>query len=129
MNPDTMASVAKPSSEDLFRALQELETPELDRLTERLFALRAQRTIPHLDERETDLLQKINQGLPEETARRYHDLMARRRGGKLSVEEHEELLGLTAQAEDLQAERIEYLTELARLRRTPLRALMEELGL
>jgi len=82
-----------------------------------------------MSERESELLLAINRGLPAETARQYRILMDRRRSGALSPEEHQELLRLTDRAEQLQAERIEHLAELSRLRGKPLGALMEELGI
>lgn len=72
---------------------------------------------------------KINQGLPEEDARRYKELMGKRRAETLTSEEHEELLRLTDAAGAVQAERIRHLAELARVRETTLEALMGELGL
>jgi len=117
------------SSEDLLTALQKLETPELERIVSRLIVLKAERTAPHLPQRESELLLKINQGLPDDVARRYRDLIARRRAGVLHPEEHAELLRLTDQAERLEADRLGHLAELARLRGTSLRALMEELSI
>jgi hypothetical protein len=87
------------------------------------------KSAPRLSKRESELLLAINQGLPTEVARRYQTLVSRRRSGVLSPEEHQELLHLTDEAERLQAERIEHLAELARLRGKPLGALMEELGI
>ncbi len=84
---------------------------------------------PHLPQRESELLLRINQGLPDDTARRYRDLISRRRTGTLSPEEHEELLRLTDRAEVLEADRLAHLAELARLRHTSLSRLMEELGI
>jgi hypothetical protein len=84
---------------------------------------------PRLSERESELLLAINRGLPAEVAKRYRILVDRRRSGTLSPEEHQELLRLTDQAEQLQAERIEHLAELSQLRGKPLGALMEELGI
>jgi hypothetical protein len=81
-----------------------------------------------LPQRESELLLGINRGLPGEQAERYRELMSRRRNGSLAAEEHQELLRLTDKAERLQAERIERLAELARLRGKPLVAVMEELG-
>ena len=83
----------------------------------------------NLPPRETELLAKINQSLPEWDARRYQALMGKRRAETLTPEEHRELLRLTDAAEIIQAERIQHLTELARIRATTLDALMEELGL
>lgn len=81
-----------------------------------------------LSQRESELLLGINRGLPGDQEERYRELMSRRRTGSLAAEEHQELLRLTDEAERLQAERIERLAELARLRAKPLVALMEELG-
>jgi len=82
-----------------------------------------------LSQKESELLLAINRGLPVEVAKRYRILVDRRRSGTLSPEEHQELLRLTDQAEQLQTERIEHLAELSRLRGKPLGALMEELGI
>lgn len=82
---------------------------------------------PSLSERESELLLAINRGLSGDVAERYRELMRRRQGGVLSPEEHRELLRLTDGLERLQAERIESLSELARLRGMPLASLMEEL--
>lgn len=75
------------------------------------------------------MLAKINQGLPVQEARRYQELMVKRRAETLTPEEHEELLRLTDAAEATQAERVRHLAELARIRGTTLDALMEGLGL
>jgi hypothetical protein len=117
------------SSEDLLTALQKLETPELERIVSRLIVLKAERIASHLPQRESELLLKINQGLPNDVSRRYRDLIARRQAGTLDAGEHEELLRLTNQVEGLEADRLAHLAELARLRRTSLTALMEELGI
>lgn len=81
-----------------------------------------------LSQRESELLLGINRGLPGEQQERYRELVHRRRSGSLAAEEHAELLRLTDEVERLQAERIQRLSELARLRGKPLGALMEELG-
>ena len=116
------------SSEELLHALQELATPELEQIVSRLIVIKAERTAPHLPQRESELLLRINQGLPDD-AWRYRDLIFRRRAGTLSSEEHEELLRLTDRAEVLEADRLAHLAELARLRHTSLSCLMEALGI
>jgi len=60
---------------------------------------------------------------------RYDELIAKRDDEFLSPEEHEELLLLTKEVEHIQAQRIEYLAELAQLRTTSLRELMQELSI
>ena len=119
----------QPSADELLRAIQRLGMREIEQLLFRLLRLRAERSAPSLSSTETELLSRINQGLPEDASHRYHELMSKRRAGTLTPEEHQELLRLTDVAEALQAERAQYLAELARLRGTSLSALVEELGL
>ena len=78
---------------------------------------------------QSDLLAKINQGVPAEIQNRYDELIAKRRRATLTQDEHDELLRLTEQVEALDTRRVEYLEELARLRKTTLRALMKGLGI
>jgi hypothetical protein len=122
-------ATAQLSSDDLVRALERLGTREVEKVISRLLALRAERRAPNLPPRESELMLKINEGLPADKSARYRDLMTRRRAGALTPEEHRDLLSLTDEAERLQAERVQSLTELARLRGTSLRALMEKLDL
>jgi len=87
------------------------------------------KSVPRLSKRESELLLAINRGLPAKLAERYWILVSRRRSETLTPEEHQELLQLTDEVERLQAERIEHLAELARLRGKPLGVVMEELGI
>jgi hypothetical protein len=97
-----------------------------DRLRER--ATR-QQGAPHLTHAESDLLQKINQGLPEHIWQRYNELIAKRRAESLTAEEQTELIGISDGIEQANAERMAHLGELARLRHAPLEHLMSELGI
>ena len=76
--------------------------------------------------REAEVLGRINQRLPEGLGRRYDSLIAKRRAGALTPEEHAELLGLTDQVESWEARRVEALVELSRLRGTSLDNLIAE---
>ncbi|HYH47567.1 MAG TPA: STAS/SEC14 domain-containing protein [Thermoanaerobaculia bacterium] len=122
-------STARLSFDDLYSAIQRLDPGELERFVARVIALHAQRSAPHLSARETELLQTINRGLPPAGHQRYEELMERRRRETLTPAEHQELLQLTEEAERLQAERVEALAELARLRGLPLASVVEQLGL
>lgn len=84
---------------------------------------------PHLIERESDLLQQINAGLPTETWQRYHELIAKRRAETLTFEEQATLIEISDQIEQLNAKRIKDLVELARLRKISLTTLMQKLGI
>jgi len=120
---------ARLSAEDLLKAIEQLETDEIERFMERLIDLKAQRSAPSLAPRETELLAKINRGLPSDLAARSQELIQKRRARTLSEEEHAELLRLSDQIEHLEAQRVEALAELASLRGTSLSRLMAELGI
>lgn len=84
---------------------------------------------PHLSRRESELLQRVNLEISEETWRRYRELKAKRRDETLTLEEHAELIDLSDQIEIANAERIERLGELADLWQTSLRDVMKRLGI
>ena len=82
-----------------------------------------------LSKDETELLLKINQSLSAYVQQRFNELVVKRQAETLTPEEHQELLQLTDQIEKSDAKRVQYLTELARLRGTSLTALMKDLGI
>ncbi len=97
-------------------------------LEEQLYRER-QTDAPSLPRAESELLQHINEGLPVETWRQYHDLVAERRAGTLMPEQHETLIALSEQVEMDFAQRLDRVLQLARLRGTSLEAQMQALGI
>ena len=84
---------------------------------------------PRLSRSESELLQRINEGLPAETWRQYHSLIAMRNAGTLTPEDQKMLVGLIDKVEIAHARRMGYLVELANLRGTTLDELMDSLGI
>ncbi|MBI4670220.1 MAG: hypothetical protein HY741_00950 [Chloroflexi bacterium] len=82
--------------------------------------------LPHT---EAELLQNINLGLSEVQWQRYHALVAKRRAETLTPQERHELVAMSDQIEQANAQRIESLVELAKLRQTSLDNLMHDLGI
>ncbi len=80
-------------------------------------------------ERELELLQKINLGLPAELWERYAVLKEKRQEENLLPEEQEELIAISDQIEEANARRMPYLIELAQLRQVPLETIFRQLGL
>jgi hypothetical protein len=117
------------SSQELLKAVEQLSLTDLEQFVSQVLLLQAQRKANSLPQAEAELLQKINQGIPSDTQKNYDELIAQRQAETLTPEEHSELLRLTEQIEKLQAQRLESLAELARLRKTSLTALMENLGI
>jgi hypothetical protein len=114
---------------DLLNAVRQMSPDELEQFVSEVLQVRAQRVAPSLPRTEAELLRRINHGLPKETRERYRQLVAQRRDGTLTAEEQADLLDLTDEVERSDAQRVEALAELARLRQKPVRALMEELGI
>jgi len=120
---------AQVSPEQLLRAVEQMPPQELAAFIRHVLALRAQREARHLSQAESALMLRINQGIPADLQRRYDDLIAKRSAATLIPEEYAELLQLTDQVEQLEADRIAALTELAGLRQTSLTDLMHTLGI
>lgn len=127
-----MASVqvkARLSSDDLIEAIDQLDKRSLENLLQKILVLVARRKAPRLPKNEAELLKKINQNFPQEMQQQYRLLIARRKSETLTEAEHAELLKLTDQIEHLEKQRIDYLLQLAQLRRTTLNQVMEQLGI
>lgn len=131
----TLTIDLKPKMEEALReeaARVGLDTDHFIRhtLEDRLkYVVNGQPSVPHLSQEESELLQKINQGLPTETWERYDELRAKFRAETVTPEEHAELIAISNQIEIAHARRMEYLVELSRLRQVPLRKLMKQLGI
>ena len=115
--------------EQLLEAALQMSRPELERFVAKLFALKAREYAPVLSERESELLQKINQGLPPDAQQRLDELIRKRQDETIDQKELRELQRLTDQIEKCDVERLKLLTELANLRNVPLRKLIKQLGL
>lgn len=113
----------------LLEVAVKMPAPELERFMGQLMALRTHQRAPRLSDPESELLVKINQGVPAELQNRYDELVAKRQKGHLTEAEYTELLALTEQVEELDARRVGYLAELARLRNTNLKSIMQDLGI
>ncbi|MBI3537470.1 MAG: STAS/SEC14 domain-containing protein [Chloroflexi bacterium] len=116
-------------TDELLKAVGKLSQSDLEQFVSQVIALRAKRQSPSLSHTESELLLKINQGVPAEIQKQYKGLIAKRRAETLTANEHAELLRLTKQVEKLEARRVESLAELARLRNTTLTALMKKLNI
>ncbi|MBI4671108.1 MAG: STAS/SEC14 domain-containing protein [Chloroflexi bacterium] len=120
---------AQVPTDKLLSVVEQLSEPELEQFARDVSTIVARRKAPSLSQRESELLLKINQGVPSDVHQRYTELIAKRQDETLTEDEYAELLQLTNQVEEIDAERIRYLAELASLRGVTLIALMESLGI
>lgn len=125
----TVTVEADLSSDELLRAVQQLEPNEFDSFLSRIMALQIRRNACILPPAEADLLLTINEGLAAAEWARYDELRGKRDTETLAAVEHEELTELSDRIECLQARRMGALSELARLRHTSLDEVMAQLGI
>ncbi|WP_446008739.1 STAS/SEC14 domain-containing protein [Candidatus Electrothrix sp.] len=114
---------------ELLKAVEQLNLPDLEQLMSQVVVLQARRKAPSLPKNESELLLKINQGLPLDVQKRFDELVAKRQAETLTSYEHQELLDLIDRIEKLDAKRVEYMAKLANIREISLSALMEELNI
>jgi hypothetical protein len=117
------------SLDELLTVAKQLSENDLDRLLQEVAVLRAQRKAHVLPAAEAQLLQKINQGIPEELRTQYQTLRAKREAETLTEQEYQTLIQLSNQIEQLGAQRLEALVNLAQLRRVSLKDLMQTLAI
>jgi hypothetical protein len=125
----TLHVEAQVSPDELLQAVDQLGMADLERFVSRVLTLRARRAAPSLPAEEAALLIQINRGLPPALRARLATLNEKCEDEALTPDEHAELLGLVAQVQALEVERIESLSRLARLRGMSLTDLMDELGI
>ncbi|MBM3994585.1 MAG: STAS/SEC14 domain-containing protein [Planctomycetes bacterium] len=122
-------STVEVSETDLLEAVSKLTPSEFDLFIEQALSIRPRSSIGELSAEETQLLQRINRGLPADWHKRYRRLCNLRKRRRLTEHEHLALLELTREAENQDADRAVALVELARLREIPVRVLMKRLGI
>lgn len=118
------------STEQLLRAVERLPADELDSFVAQVVALRTCRAGGQLGVDETALLLTINAAhLDPAQQARFDALVAKRQAEMITPMELQELIELTGMSEQRDAERLEALQELARLKQTTVGTLMNSLGI
>ncbi len=117
------------SLDELIKAADRLDSTDLDSLLQQVVYLRARRKTPVLRADETQLLLKINQGIPADLLAQYQILRQKREAETLTDSEHDRLIKLSTQIEQIGVQRLEALAHLAQLRQVSLLDLMETLGI
>ncbi|MEZ4710792.1 MAG: hypothetical protein R3A44_26580 [Caldilineaceae bacterium] len=114
------------SVNELVDGLERLSTPDLEEIVSKVLALQAKRRASSLPKSETELLQKINQGIPINVQTRFDELNKKRSEETLTDAEHRELLVLIEEIEQADVQRINYLSQLAQLRNVSVRELIKQ---
>jgi hypothetical protein len=115
--------------DQLLDGVAQLETTDLEKFVEQVALILAQRKATRLHQSESDLLEQISQGIPDSTQQRYVELSAKLRDQTITPDEHQEFLALIDIVEQADADRLQHLVELSRLRQVSLNDLMNQLGI
>lgn len=115
--------------EQLIQTVEQLDSTELEQLIAQAIRVQTKRKVPSLSKEQSLLLQQINQSIPKNLQERYDLLITKRRADTLTDVEYQELLELSDRIEALDVKRLEYLSDLAKLRQTSLTAVIQEFQL
>ncbi|HMV83585.1 MAG TPA: hypothetical protein PLD20_14455 [Blastocatellia bacterium] len=85
--------------------------------------------IAPLSAKEGILLRQVNEWLPSETWQEYQELREKFRAETLTEAEHQRLIEIYRRIEVVNAQRIRFIAELARLRQVSLEEMMDQLGI
>ncbi len=96
---------AELSLDQLVKAVTQLPETDFDEFLRTISRIHPLHEDSRLSARESQLLRKINQGIPADMQRRYHELIEKRDAGALTSEEYTELLQLTDRVELLDGSR------------------------
>lgn len=120
---------AQVDTKQLLQAVEQMPQPDFETFVTQVLKLRAQRYSKSLSSSESELILKINQSIPDEMQQQFNELIEKRRSMTLTDAEQEKLIQLTDQIENLDAKRIEHLTQLAQLRQQSLAEVMQDLNI
>jgi phosphotransacetylase len=116
------------TTENLLNAVAQMPESEFNRFVEKAKQLRIKRKAKFSGE-EADLIHKINTVYSTEKRQRYNELYDKFKQETITPREYKELLKLSDEFEMLNAKRLEYLGELARMRGQTLRDVIKDLGM
>jgi hypothetical protein len=117
------------TTEQLLDAVDQLSSDELQRLVQGIVQREARRREPALSKRETELLRQINAEPSLDKLSRYHELREKRETGELTDQQQQELVQLSDWVEEVHAERLAHVAELARRRGLSLSDMTRQLGI
>lgn len=120
---------AEITPQNLVAALKKLPPAELDTILREVRTARTASGTDSLTAAETKLLDRINNAISPEAWREYKTLRLKLDSGTLNELEHARLIALTDRIEELQADRIQAVADMAALRDVPFGELWRQLGL
>ncbi len=119
----------QPSVTDLLDNISQLGKNDFEVFFREILSLRARRVAQVLPQAESVLLGNVYQHLPDDIEQRYEVLSEKRQAQTIQPDEYTELLKLVDIVEKYNVQRLQYIVELANLRKMTVQDLMQQLGL
>jgi len=115
--------------DDLIKSVSRMDTVDLKKVLEQINQVLSVRSDKQPNEFETQLLQKIKEVVPSSVVRRYRQLHKKQQIATITPKESKEMLLLTDFMEEKSSERVMLLGALAKIRKTNISELAEQLGI
>jgi predicted transcriptional regulator len=122
-------SIKKSQLDSIYQSLNSLNISELEDVMQKILGLRKEKLPTVLSEIETDLLKKINIGVPAIIQKRYDKLLKSKQKETLSDIEYEELIEISSYIENHDNQRLVALIALAQYRNQSLDELLVALDI
>lgn len=117
------------NTQQIISTVRRMPLADLDELVDEVLTIQAERRAPHLSGEESKLMRTIQRRLSESKQNRLRELQALRDKGKFSVGGYAELAAITDELEEIHADRMKALLELANLRGTSVAEQMNQIGI
>ncbi|OFX26216.1 MAG: hypothetical protein A2033_02750 [Bacteroidetes bacterium GWA2_31_9] len=114
---------------NIYKSLANLNINELEQVMHQIIGLRKDKISNILSDYETELLKKINEGIPDIIHKRYKNLINKKRKNILNDKDYYELLDLTSYFESKNVYRLSFIIELAKLKNLTLDEVIQHLDL
>jgi hypothetical protein len=124
-----MLNHPRANPDELIEEIKRLEDAELKMFMERVWLVRAERSVAHLNGTETKLLSQINESLLESEQLEITVLNKKMEHETLSETERLQLISLHQKAEALQTRRLEAVLHLAEIQGITPKQMLEKLGI
>ncbi len=115
--------------DNIYNSISDFNLMELNSLMTKVAQLRKQKLPTVLSHLETDLLRKINEGLPDDVQKRYNYLLEKKENATLNDKEYKELLKITKYSENINVQRVENVIKIAKIKNKTYDEIIEELEL
>ena len=117
------------NTQQIISTVRTMPLADLEELVDEVLTIQAERRAPHISGEESKLMKTVERRLSESKQNRLRELQALRDDEKLSADGYAELAAITDELEEIHADRMKALLELANLRGTTLSEQMNQIGI